>query len=151
MLAVSNIFDTLGVAVTLAQRSIWAELVWCMALLAGLGIWLAVTLAHAAPADVELTGMGTVATVGAVVLLAGRTWARAGTQPGDEIADERDREVARRADALTLQVAQGLMLVTFALGLVGAGRFWLVVALYAATLLVVLANGVIRLVLYARG
>ncbi len=82
--------------------------------------------------------------------LLGRGWVRDRTLPGDDLTDERDRELARRADALTLNVFMGLVAVPLVLGLFGAERLWLVVSLFAAYLLAALVNAVIRLALYRR-
>jgi hypothetical protein len=70
------------------------------------------------------------------------------TRATEQRPDERDRELDRRADAVTLNVFAGLAGVPLVLGLFGAERFWLTVSLCAAFLLTALANALIRIAPY---
>lgn len=137
---------------TLTQRTQWIEVVVLAAVVVGLVVWLAVALAHTAPADIDASPwIAWVAIAMNLALVAGRGWARSRTQPGDEFPDERDRELRMRADARTLPVFMALAFVPLVLGVFGAERFWVLASLFAAFAVAGLANGIIRLVLYSRG
>lgn len=137
---------------TIEQRGLWVEVVAVTVLMVGLGAWVAVQVAQTAPADVRYSsGVSWALIASALVRIFGRRVVKELAAPGDDFTDERDRELGRRADALTLNVFAGLAGVPFALGLVGAERFWLTVSLGAAFLLTGLANALIRLALYRRG
>src|SRR3954469_16956621 len=139
----------IGGHVTIEQRGLWVQVVSVTVLMAGLGVWLGVQLAVTAPADVRWSpGVGLAVLASGLIRVLGRSWARERTSPGDDFTDERDRELGRRADALTLNVFAGLAAVPLVLGLFGADRFWLTVSLTAAYLLTELANASIRLALY---
>ena len=137
---------------SLAQRSQWVEVAAAVLLLLGLGLWLNTQLSHTAPEDIRFgPEVGTVAIAINLLFIAIRTWVRRSTSPGDDFADERDRELGRRADAITMHVFMGLAVIPLVLGLSGAAPVWFVTSLLAAYLLAGLANALIRLGLYARG
>jgi hypothetical protein len=141
-----------GGHVTIEERGLWVEVVSVTVLIAGLGVWLAVQLAHTVPADIRWSsGVSLALLASGLVRVFGRRWVRERASPGDDFTDERDRELVRRADALTLNVFAVLAGVPLVLGLFGAERFWLTVALGVAFLLTGLANALIRLALYHRG
>lgn len=113
--------------------------------------WLAAQLADRPAPDVAFAGP-LLWTLGASVLVnvLGRMVVEARRRQ-DDVADERDREVGRRADALSFGVVSGLVLVPFGLGLAGAHPFWITNGIFAAFALTALFGVAARAVLYRRG
>jgi uncharacterized membrane protein len=113
--------------------------------------WLSVQLADRPARDVAYVGP-LLWTIGASVVVNALGRAAVQAQRGqDDFADERDREVGRRADALTFPVFSVLAAVPFGLGLLEVDAFWITNGLFAAFALAALFGVAARSVLYRRG
>ena len=89
--------------------------------------------------------------VGVLVNVIGGMFARGAGGRGFDLKDQRDREIARRGDAISFIVFSILVVVPFALAMNDANTFWIANAIYLAYALTAVIGVVIKAVLYRKG
>jgi Kef-type K+ transport system membrane component KefB len=147
MLSVFDMED----GMTLTERYQWAY-AFAVALTSGAYfVWLGVQLSHTPAEDIEyVVPMLWTLLASFIVHSFGRGFA-AGASRKDMRVDDRDKEVGRRADALSFIIFSVLVAVPMALGLAGMSTFWMTNALFLAFSLTAVANVAIKAVYYRRG
>ena len=89
--------------------------------------------------------------VGVLVNVIGGMFARGAGGRGSDLKDQRDREIARRGDAVGFVVFSSLVVVPFALAMRDADTFWIANAIYLTYALTAVIGVVIKAVLYQKG
>lgn len=137
---------------TFEERSQWAYAFAALATTLVYFTWLGLQLADRPAAQVEFV-KPLLWTIGAsmIVHALGTGFVR-GSNPADaDKRDDRDREVGRRADAISFLVFSIAALPGFVLAIVDADTFWIANSLFAAYALTAVTGVVTRSVLYRRG
>lgn len=88
---------------------------------------------------------------GVLVNVIGGMFARGTGGRGSDLKDQRDREIARRGDAVGFIVFSILVVAPFALAMRDAETFWIANAIYLAYALTAVIGVVIKAVLYRKG
>jgi hypothetical protein len=113
--------------------------------------WLVIQLDSTPAADVDYTGALFRAIVASIVIHAiGRSIVR-GRGPRAELTDQRDKEIGRRADALTFYAFSIFALAPMILAIREADAFWIANALFLAYALAAVFGVGARVVLDRRG
>lgn len=134
---------------TLTERYQWAYGAAALLTTVAYVVWLAVELTHAAAADIDYVRPLLITLLASFLIHSfGRGAAKGTTATEDAVADERDREITQRGDALTFYVFSGLAAIPLVLGMLGAHPFWITNALYLAFALAAVFGVVVKTVLY---
>jgi hypothetical protein len=136
---------------TVTERYQWAYGI-AVALTSGAYfVWLGIQLSDTAATDIDyVSPLLWTLLASFIVHTFGRGFA-AHASRGDLTADGRDREVGRRADALSFFVFSILVAGAMALGLFGLDAFWITNALFLAFSLTAVFNVVAKAYYYRRG
>jgi hypothetical protein len=114
-------------------------------------VWLGVQLTHTAADDIEyVVPLLWTLLASFIVHSFGRGFAAHASRKDMRI-DDRDKEVGRRADALSFLIFSILAAVPMALGLAGASTFWMTNSLFLAFSVTAIANVAIKAVYYRKG
>jgi hypothetical protein len=138
---------------TSEERNLWAYGFASLVVPAVYFAWLAGRVADAVDvADVSyvralLWAIG----VGIVVHTIGNVVALAPARTDAGVKDQRDRDIARRGDALSFYVFSVLVVGPFALAMADARAFWIANALYLAYALAAVFGVVVKAVFYRKG
>lgn len=136
---------------TISERYQWAY-AFAVAVTSGAYfVWLAVQLgSHPADDIAYVTPLLWTLLASFIVHALGRGIA-ANASRAESRVDDRDRQVARSADAISFLVFSALAAVPFILGLIGASAFWLTNALFLAFAVTAIVNVLIKAILYRKG
>jgi hypothetical protein len=145
-----SIFD-MEAGMTLTERYQWAY-AFAVAVTSGAYfVWLAVQLTHTPADDIEYVAPLLWTLLASFIVHSfGRGFAVHASR-ADLRVDDRDKEVGRRADALSFLVFSGLAAVPMALGLAGASTFWMTNALFLAFSLTAIFNVATKAAYYRKG
>jgi hypothetical protein len=136
---------------TLTERYQWAY-AFAVAVTSGAYfVWLAAQLTHTPPDDIEYVAPMLWTLLASFIIHSfGRGFAAHASRT-DMRVDDRDKEVGRRADALSFLVFSVLAAVPMALGLAGASTFWMTNSLFLAFSLTAIFNVAAKAALYRKG
>ena len=136
---------------TLTERYQWAY-AFAVAVTSGAYfVWLGVQLTHTPAVDIAYVAPLLWTLLASFIVHSfGRGFA-AGASRKDMRVDDRDKDVARRADALSFLIFSVLAAVPMALGLAGASTFWMTNALFFAFSLTAIINVALKAAFYRKG
>lgn len=134
---------------TLTERYQWAYGIAALLTTAAYVVWLGIQLTHTAAADIDYVRPLLITLLASFVVHSlGRGAAKGATSADDAVADERDREVTQRGDALTFYVFSALAAVPLALGMMGLDPFWITNSLYLAFAVAAVFGVAVKTALY---
>lgn len=137
---------------TFEQKSQWAYAFAAFATATVYFTWLAIQAADQPVAEISYRG-ALLWTIGASMIIhaLGTGFVRGSAPKGTDKADVRDRDIARRADAISFYVFSGLAAVPLMLGLLELDMFWIVNSLFAAFAFTAVFGVILKAAMYKKG
>lgn len=143
----------MGVVVSFEEKNQWAYGLAALLVGSTYFAWLGAQIASAAHVE-DIAYVRTLMWAlgaGIVANIVFGAFARASSPGEADTADERDRNVGRRADQVTYIIFAVLIVGPFALAILDAPTFWIANAIYAAYVAAAVASVVARSVIYRKG
>ena len=136
---------------TITERYQWAYAFAVLVTSGAYFTWLGIQLTHTPASDVSFAWPMVWTLVASFVIHSFARGMADGAGRSDKRTDERDRDVSRRADAISFVLFSSLAAVPLVLGLIDADSFWITNSLFLAFTLAALLGVLLRAWLYRKG